>query len=515
MTSTAPTAHRAQTLITARGRIGLGLVLYTALVAVLWIVPKGDWGPLWLLFAIPAVAFVLLVRKMVGGKAAYESRMGLVIGFGALLAVLWMAGWGFMGAGGSGTGVLAMLWLLLNSLWPLVMVAGLLARYILRKIVPGAAQKDAVDRAQHIEEARRQRAEAARQTSIEQARQREIEYELRMQREVNSQAEPTAAGRFTGFEPAALAAVEIPELPSLFGAPGAGLSGSGFEADKIAKGQAGELNFARALQHSGLLDRFATFWSVHMPDDEVGASTTYSSDIDCVVVTGSTIHLLDMKNFTQGDVTWTIEDGELRLLDNPTGGYIGKARSMSRNMALAADRVQSKFRALGVDHQIRPAVVFMPTDNGIGTIDPSVRWPGGIPAENLDRTLDVLRAEPPFDREHPDSEHIVRVFRWLVKDESGAAPRPGEAWKRAPGMRRPSATPPSPRPAAGTSGAGAAAGSAAAGGTAGESAATASSGAAADAASTASAPGGATRTCQECGAAFGAEWTFCWECGRA
>lgn len=510
MTSTASTAHRAQTLTMARGRIGLGLVLYTALVALLWVMPKGEWGPLWLLFAIPAVAFVLLVQKMAGGRATHESRMGIVIGFGVLLAVLWIAGSGFVGAGGSSNGALGMIWAVLSFLWPLVMIAGLLTRFILRKLVPGAVQKDAVERSKQQAEARRQQAEAAQQASIAQARQREIEYERRMQREVNSQAEPTAAGRFTGFEPAALAAVEIPELPFLFGHPGAGLSGSGFKADKIAKGQAGELNFARALQHSGLLDRFATFWSVHMPDEEVGASATYSSDIDCVVVTGTTIHLLDMKNFTQGDVTWTMEDDELRLLDNPTGGYIGKARSMSRNMALAADRVRTKFRALGVQHQVRASVVFMPTDNGIGTIDPSVRWPGGIPAESLDSALEALRAEPAFAPDHPDSEHIVRVFRWLVKDESGAAPRPGEAWKRAPGMRRPSAVPPSPA-AAGTSAAGGSAGEPAAG----ASAAAATSGAAAGVASAGPVPAGGARTCQECGAVFGAEWTFCWECGRA
>ena len=138
MTSTASTAHRAQTLTTARGRIGLGLVLYTALVALLWVMPKGEWGLLWLLFAIPAVAFVLLVQKMAGGRATHESRMGIVIGFGVLLAVLWIAGSGFVGAGGSSNGALGMIWAVLNFLWPLVMIAGLLTRFILRKLVPGA-----------------------------------------------------------------------------------------------------------------------------------------------------------------------------------------------------------------------------------------------------------------------------------------------------------------------------------------------------------------------------------------
>ena len=483
MTSTEPTAQRAQNLLTARERIGRGLILFTAFLSVLWVLPKGDWGLLWLLFAIPAIVFVLLVRTMVGTAATNTSRAGTVIGVGALLAVLWFVGLWFTSADAGTTGLLWLPWKLLTLLWPLVMAAGVLTRFILLKLVPRAVQKDKMEQVQR-----------AQQAAVEEARQREIAYERRMQREVNSQAEPTAPGRTTGFEPSAHAAVEVPELPFLFGAPGAGLSGSGFRADQVSKGQAGELNFARALQHSGLLDRFATFWSVHMPDEEVGASATFSSDIDCVIVTGTTIHLLDMKNYTQGDTTWTIEDGQLRLVDNPTGGYIGKARSMSRNMELALGRVRTKFRALGVGHQVSARVVFMPTDNGIGTIDPSVRWPGDIAAEPLDQTLAQLHAEPPFDPNHPDSEHIVRVFRWLVKDESGSAPRPGEAWKRAPGMRRR-----------------ARAGSAPATPATAESAPTT----AATEVPAAATPATPARTCPECGAAFGPEWTFCWECGRA
>lgn len=506
MTSTQPSADRATTLTRIRAHIGTGLFLYTLLFAVLWTLPKGDLPAIWLLCAIPALVFVILTWKMVGKGATHISRMGPVIGFGAILAVLWFAGSLMLSSGGVEQWSLYVPWWVGHALWPLVMAAGVTARFILRKLVPGAARKDAETTRLHTEQLRREQAHRAEQEAIEKARLQEIEYDRRMQREVNSQLQPSAPGRLTGLEPSALTAVELPEPANLYGSPGAGLSGSGFGADQIAKGQDGELNFARALQHTGQLSRFATFWSVHMPDETVGASTTYSSDIDCVVVSGRSIYLLDMKNYTQGDVTWIKEDDSLRLIDNPTGGYIGKARTMSRNMELAADRVQKKFRALGVGHDVKARVVFMPTDNGIGDIDPGVVWPGGIAAENLDRTIRELTTEPSFDASAPDSEHIVRVFRWLVKDESGAAPRLGEAWKNAPGMRRPRST--------GTTGgtaAGATTGAAAAGGE--PAAAVAQSAAAATSEPTAA--DSPVRTCEECGAAFGADWTFCWECGRA
>ncbi|MDN6329462.1 MAG: NERD domain-containing protein [Brachybacterium sp.] len=507
MTSTHPTAVRAPGLAKARARIGTGLFLYTLLIAVLWVMPKGDLPPVWLICLLPALVFVLLTWKMVGKGATHASQMGRVIGFGAILAVLWVSGSMLLSSGGVERWFLYVPWWVMHALWPLVMAVGITARFTLRKLVPGAARRDSERLHHHREELRREEARRAKQDSIEKARLQEIEYDRKMQRETNSQLQPTAPGRLTGLEPSALAAVEVPTLPDLFGTPGAGLSGSGFGADQITKGQDGELNFARALQHTDQLSRFATFWSVHMPDETVGASTTYSSDIDCVVVTGSSIFLLDMKNYTQGDVTWIQENDSLRLIDNPTGGYIGKARSMSRNMELAADRVQKKFRALGVGHQVKARVVFMPTDNGIGTIDSEVSWPGEIRAENLDETLAELSAEPAFEPTAADSEHIVRVFRWLVKDETGSAPRLGEAWKNAPGMRRPRpgngvpAAAPSTAPAAPSADAVAPAPQATAQSTPPE-----------HATAVTAAP---ARTCEECGASFGSEWTFCWECGRA
>lgn len=472
--------QRARTLSRVRYRTGTVMIAYTALTALLWAWPKGTVPALWLFCLIPGLIFVLVVGLVVGKKATYESQTGPALGLSVPLGALWVAGFFIMGSGGSHEWALALLWMLATMVWPVVMILGLIMRFTLRKLVPGAAAKDETAH-RHL----------ARQRSIAAHRDQEIAYERTLQRELNSQREPTAVGRMTGLEPAALTTVEVPQLPHLFGTPGAGLAGSGFGAQQISKGQAGELNFARALQHTGQLPRMASFWSVHMPDETVGASTTLSGDIDCVLATGRSVYLLDVKNYTQGDVTWCLEDGTLRLIDNPSGGYIGPARTMSRNMELAVDRVREKLRRLGLEHRVVGKVVFMPTDLGMGTISPEVRWPGDIPAEPVDQTLAELAAEPDFTLDAPDSEHVVRVFRWLVKDETGSAPRPGEAWKRAAGMQRsrPGPSAPAPSPSAAEP--------------------------ARDARTPAPSSSTSPRTCVECGATFQSEWTFCWECGRA
>lgn len=300
--------------------------------------------------------------------------------------------------------------------WLPGIVLGMFVRRTLRKRLPTAIRKD----------------------TIAENREREVIHEQRLQRQVNARSAPSAPGRMTGLEPARLAGVRVPEFPHLFGSPGAGLAGARFSADAMAKGIEGEHNFARALQLIGLLPRFATFWSVHMPAEGVGASRTTRADIDCVVVTGRSIFLLDVKNYIQGDFTWLMDRGELRLLDNSTGGYVDGPRRMSRNMEFARTRMRAKFDGLGIPHRVDARVVMMPTEDGIGTID-GFQWTGGIPVQALDETIALLGPEPDFDPSDPASEYIVRVLRWLVKDGSGSDPLLGE-----PGSTPPQSSPPQP-----------------------------------------------------------------------
>lgn len=322
---------------------------------------------------------------------------------------------------------------IVHTLWVLLFFGGMIARPIVRRASRNASERLG---AQIEEQAKQQRIAAAREAEeqrIAANRQREIEYARQIEREQNWTQHATRPGAMTGYEPAELAAIEVRGSDRMFGDPGAGLSGAGFSESAVKRGQEGEMNFARSLVKAGQLDRFAIFWSVHMPDSEVGANTTFSGDIDCVVVTGTSVWLLDMKNYNQGDVTWRVEtrkDGNrdrpvLVALDNATGGYVGEPRPMTRNMKMATEIFAKKFSETGLPYHVRPAVVLMPRAEGMGVVD-DVKWPGDIPAAALPHVLEWLKAESEFDPAHPDAQLITMILKVLVKDESGSAPLPGQ-----------------------------------------------------------------------------------------
>lgn len=481
-------------------------IAHTIAVAALFVIVPKESGTLGsILWASPAALYVTLIcftfrpgrptERLVSALAVL-----LLLGFGWTFGVSALSGFPGGSLRHTALSILVALWL------PGMLVIGV-ARLAMRALRPAAARRDEIDR----------------------HRRAEVDYEQRLTREMNQLDRPSAPGRMTGFEPSALEDVDLGDPPLLFGEPGAGLSGSGFSQGAVAAGQAGEMNFARALRSTGALDRFATFWSVHMPAEDVGASAEYSSDIDAVVVTGRRVFLIDVKNYMQGDVTWTIVDDELRMIDNPTGGYVGRARPRTRNMAFAEERVRGKMRRLGIRHSVEATVVFMPTSQGMGELD-DVHWPGGVPAVDLESMLALLAKEPDFDASHPDSEHIIRVFRWLVKDASGSAPRPGRVQAARRAQR-------DQTPAGGTRGPVAPAMPAVSPGTApaADPDATASQSTSAHnpfASATSSEgasgapnpPGGGstqdsdvagTRTCSECGTVQEPDWTFCWGCGKA
>ncbi len=222
----------------------------------------------------------------------------------------------------------------------------------------------------------------------------------------------TERGFMSGYEPQALKDIVLTSTPLMFGTPGSGLSDSGFDDTAVKLGQRGEENFAKALSKSGLLPRFATFWSIHMLSKD-----TYSkeqSDVDCAIVTGHTIWLVDLKYYVGGNVAYEARgNDELVCIDVPTGQRIGNPRRMTKNMKMAIDRFQSRYQNYHRTFRLEARVVFIPTNSGVGRIN-GVRWPGGIPAVTLPDFLDELRAEPPFI-ETLDSDLVKRTFQGLVK----------------------------------------------------------------------------------------------------
>src|SRR5690606_30672984 len=97
-------------------------------------------------------------------------------------------------------------------------------------------------------------------------------------------------------------------------------------------------------------------------------------------------------------------------------------REMSKNMYYATERIQSKIDRLGIKMKVKPYVVMMPTDRGLGKID-HVFWPGEIECLTLIDFLKIIEKDKSYDAETADAEVLDSVFAWLTKDESGSAPQ--------------------------------------------------------------------------------------------
>lgn len=312
-----------------------------------------------------------------------------------------------------------------HAWWAFLFVAGITARKLLERAAGSAEIRERVDRQRKEEQAR-----------VEEARRKHREMALRFERERNFQTHATNPGPMTGLEPRALTDADtlLSQAAHLYGKPGEGLAGSGFDQAAIDRGAEGERNLARALAHTGLLPHFASFWSLQMPDESVGASQRFNTDIDAVIVTGRSMWLIDAKNYNQGDVVWSVEESAddmgkdqryLIAVDRATGGLVGGKRKMSLNMKMAREIFEKRFKETDLRYAIKPVVVLMPRDDGLGEIR-DILWAGGIPTVGLPQLIHWLQQEAPFDARDPDAQFLVQMLHPLIKDESGRAWRPGD-----------------------------------------------------------------------------------------
>lgn len=93
--------------------------------------------------------------------------------------------------------------------------------------------------------------------------------------------------------------------------------------------------------------------------------------------------------YTQGNLTWKpVNNGrEVVSVDNITQNWIGEPRKMSKNMYHATKRIQEKLDKLGINMKVKPYVVMMPTNRGLGKVD-NVFWPGKVECMTL---IDFLK----------------------------------------------------------------------------------------------------------------------------
>ena len=199
--------------------------------------------------------------------------------------------------------------------------------------------------------------------------------------------ESKGLGTTTGYEPRFLKDVTPTPWRYTFGNPGAGLSSSGFGQQEIQAGQKGERNFYLALSKAGLLDKVASFWSVALPDQYF--RRVDDTDIDCILITNSTVYLIDLKMYKQGDLTYRNNGNMIYAVDNQTGQVVGNPLTVHGQMSRARDTFRTILRS--TRYKLTTLVTFMPTNRGMGQVD--CVWPGGVEAVSLPQVLGILKED--------------------------------------------------------------------------------------------------------------------------
>ena len=225
------------------------------------------------------------------------------------------------------------------------------------------------------------------------------------------QAAASHNGRMTGFEPRSLESVTVPHVATMIGDPGAGLYDSNFSSRNVSLGVEGEVNFAKALAKTGLLNNFHSLWSVSVPDPQVLTPNRYNTDIDCILVAGNEVVLVDLKNYKSGDVTYSASGDQLYCTDNANGIAVGRPKKLTRNMEMALTSVQGHFPKL----KVSAFVVFMPTNKGEATIAPGTTWPGGVPAIALTDFLTHLQSRSAAGSPNGAATTFIRNMGALVR----------------------------------------------------------------------------------------------------
>lgn len=234
-------------------------------------------------------------------------------------------------------------------------------------------------------------------------------------------------GIITGYETHILKDVPVPDtnyVSRMRGIPGSGLdSATHMEGENITSGQIGESNFSKALSittiygnnqgftdERSIINNVNTFWSVAMPTAyDIAKRDKYDTDIDCIVVSDNEILLVDTKYYSSGDVTYKMHDNMIYCEDNNMNNtLVGKPHEMTKNMAMAQERIQKHFPNM----RVSSIVVLMPTYSGSPKID-NVYWPGNIKAVNINEALErVSRMSQNSRNANPD---VLRKISTLVK----------------------------------------------------------------------------------------------------
>jgi hypothetical protein len=193
--------------------------------------------------------------------------------------------------------------------------------------------------------------------------------------------------------------------PMIHGVPGLGLNDSDFGEGRVQAGQTGELRLAKLIASSGLLSNYSSYWSLK-------ASDQYDTDVDCVLYSKNVMWLIDAKNYvvrSEGDhgtaindsCTFSNQGGILGLVHH--NGSVIKTYECSKNMEMATEWYHKKFP--NVD--IRPIVLFCPTQYGVMGISKGTSWPGFVPVAQAETFVRDLAAAAGNTVTRPNSYDLI------------------------------------------------------------------------------------------------------------
>ena len=200
---------------------------------------------------------------------------------------------------------------------------------------------------------------------------------------------------------------DILSHPRVFGKPGCGLNASGFGKDRVEAGQKGEMNLAKLFYKTGLLDlpNVYTFWSLYLP------GTGLDVDVDCAVLVGNTILLVDAKMYkSNAEYIYTGDGrGQLTCTDTATGNVV-KTYQLSRSMPMARDKYAEYFTS----ESIIPVVALCPGSGGNAAVGQNVTGVEGtrvFQAYDLAETLKAALSQ----NNTPANPEVVEKLKGLLK----------------------------------------------------------------------------------------------------
>lgn len=202
--------------------------------------------------------------------------------------------------------------------------------------------------------------------------------------------------------------------PAVHGEPGVGLNASNFSSTAIHKGQVGEMNLAKMMAKTGMLNSgVQSLWSLKLPN------SNYDTDVDCIITYGNTVYLIDAKNYSVGNANngtegmYMLKTGTDNTLVrvNSNGIIPNSEHAISQSMVMAAERY-AQYLPAGVN--VIPVIVLCPDRNGTPAVKRGTSVVSGkIPVMESTAFLEALQKETQGAEANPQ---LVDMLRPLIKD---------------------------------------------------------------------------------------------------